>query len=336
MNKKYAFPLLAVIVLFLIAYVGVTVLHLQVLFGKIIPLLAVATFIIFFLKKIMDWSRSVVPFRIPTTCGQQESLPWIKPNKIDNPFSTFGVVVRMCLEVFLFRSLFRNTKCKLHMEDGSPKLSYSLEIFLWVAALTFHYAFLTVIIRHFRFFIEPVPSCLQMLEALDGIVQIGLPGILLSGFALLAAALFLLARRIVIPQVNYISLAGDYFPLLLIICIAGSGIYMRHIAKVDIVQIKAVALSIFSFTSFSVPQVDPAFFVHLFFVSVLLAYFPFSKLMHAGGIFFSPTRNMRCNTRAERHINPWNPEVKIHTYAEYEDDFREKMIEAGLPVEKEL
>jgi hypothetical protein len=36
-----------------------------------------------------------------------------------------------------------------------------------------------------------------------------------------------------------------------------------------------------------------------------------------------------------RHINPWNYPVKLHTYEEYEDDFREKMKECGLPVEKE-
>lgn len=77
------------------------------------------------------------------------------------------------------------------------------------------------------------------------------------------------------------------------------------------------------------------FYVHLFLVCILAAYIPFSKLMHMGGVFLSPTRNLANNSRAKRHINPWNPEVKFHTYDEYEDDFREKMIEAGLPVEKE-
>ena len=72
----------------------------------------------------------------------------------------------------------------------------------------------------------------------------------------------------------------------------------------------------------------------MFLVSVLLAYFPFSKLMHLGGIFFSPTRNMRADTRAVRHVNPWNYPVNVHTYEEYEDDFRDKMIEAGLPVDR--
>ena len=58
--------------------------------------------------------------------------------------------------------------------------------------------------------------------------------------------------------------------------------------------------------------------------------------MHLGGVFLSPTRNMKNNSRAVRYINPWNPEIKPHSYAGYEDEFREFMVEAGIPVEKEL
>lgn len=335
MNKKYMFPLVVVLVLFLVAYFGVEVLHLQYVFGRIIPAASLLIFTIFFIRKVLDWSRSAVPFRIPTTCGQQESLPWIKANKIDNPFTTKGVVIRMILEIFCFRSLFRNTKCELHMENGSPKFSYSLEIFLWLAALAFHYSFLTVVLRHLRLFLEPVPAVIGLIESLDGFIQIGLPGIFLSGFVLLLAAIYLLARRVFMPQVNYISIASDYFPLFLIIAIALSGLFMRHVGKVDILTVKELTMGLVTFGA--VPEgVGAAFFVHLFFVCTLLIYFPFSKLMHAGGIFFSPTRNMRTNSRAERHVNPWNYPVKTHTYDEYEDHFREKMIEAGLPVEKEL
>jgi hypothetical protein len=43
---------------------------------------------------------------------------------------------------------------------------------------------------------------------------------------------------------------------------------------------------------------------------------------------------MTTDTRARRHINPWNYPVPVHTYDEYEDEFREKMVEVGLPVEK--
>ena len=85
----------------------------------------------------------------------------------------------------------------------------------------------------------------------------------------------------------------------------------------------------------SIPEgVGGLFYAHVFMVSVLFAYLPISKLMHMGGIFLSPTRNMANNTRAKRHINPWNYDVKIHTYEQYEDHFRDKMIEAGLPVDK--
>ena len=76
-------------------------------------------------------------------------------------------------------------------------------------------------------------------------------------------------------------------------------------------------------------------FVHLLLVSVLAAYFPFSKLMHMGGVFLSPTRNLANNNRAVRHINPWNYPVKIHTYAEWEEEFRDKIEAAGLPLEAE-
>jgi hypothetical protein len=53
------------------------------------------------------------------------------------------------------------------------------------------------------------------------------------------------------------------------------------------------------------------------------------------GIFLSPTRNLANNNRRVRHLNPWDYPVKVHTYEEWEDEFREKMRAAGLPLEKE-
>jgi hypothetical protein len=57
--------------------------------------------------------------------------------------------------------------------------------------------------------------------------------------------------------------------------------------------------------------------------------------MHLGGVFLSPTRNMKNDTRQVRHINPWNPDIKVHAYSAYEDEFRDFMVDAGIPVEKE-
>ena len=325
------YSLIAVIVLFLLAYVGVKFPGGEVFFGIIIPYLALIIFILGFINRVIDWARSPVPFRIPTTCGQQKTLPWIKPANIDNPSTTGGVVVRMILEVVFLRSLFRNTKCELKEGD---KISYEWEKWLWLFSLTFHWAFFTVLFRHLRLFTDPVPACVELVAKLDGFLQIGLPGLMLSGVALLAAVTLLFLRRILIPQVKYISLGSDYFPLFLIFGIAFTGILMRYFTKVDIVGVKEFTMSMVTLNPQVTKGIGGVFYVHLFFVSVLLAYFPFSKLMHLGGIFMSPTRNLANNSRAKRHVNPWNYPVKIHTYDAYEDEFREKMIEADLPVEK--
>jgi nitrate reductase gamma subunit len=334
------FAFIAVLVLLLIAWAGVSI-NLQWLFGVAVPYLAVIVFVVGFTRKVMGWSRSDVPFAIPTTGGQAKSFDWIQDAKIDNPSSQFGVFMRMVLEVFTFRSLFRNTRMKL--KEG--KLFYQLEIFLWVGALAFHYAFLTVLLRHTRFFLEPVPWCLQMLENIDSFFRIeiiypqfqfGLPGVYLSGFVLLAAVTYLAVRRIVIPPVRYISLASDYFPLILIFGIAFTGIMMRYVTKIDINAAKQLTMGLVTFHP-TVPEgIGAIFYIHLFLVCTLLAYFPYSKLMHLGGIFLSPTRNMLGNTRAYRHVNPWNYPVHVHTYDEYEEEFRGKMVEAGLPVDKPL
>ena len=341
MNYKYISSLIAVIVLFLIAYLGVEAVGLQALFGVVLPYIAVLIFVVGFVYRVMGWAKSPVPFAIPTTCGQQKSLPWIKPNKIDNPTTTGAVIARMFMEIVFFRSLFRNTRMSL--KEGN-KLSYNLEIFLWVGSLAFHWAFFTVVVRHLRLFTEPVPFAIQLLETVDGFFRIevlydvakfGLPGVFLSGLVLLAAVSYLLARRLFIAKVKYISLAADFFPLFLIFGIALTGVMMRYFSKVNIVAAKELTMGLVTFHP-TVPEgIGGIFYVHLFFVSVLLAYFPFSKLMHLGGIFLSPTRNLTTNTREVRHVNPWNYPVHVHTYDEYEDDFREKMIEAGLPVVKQ-
>ena len=340
MNVKYIYPLLAVIVMFALAFFlsGAHV-GFQYLFGIIIPYAALVVFIVGFTRKVLSWSRSPVPFRITTTCGQQKSsASYVKPNPIDNPFSKGSVVLRMMGEIFLFRSLFRNTKMKLVEGD---KLQYKIEIWLWLFALAFHYAFLVTIVRHLRFFTEPVPLPVRLLgqvdsffrmEVLYDVAQFGVPGVQLSGLVLLGAISFLLVRRILMPQVRFISLAADFFPLFLIIGITFTGVLMRYFTKVNVTATKELTMGLVTFHPTIPEGIGGIFFGHFFLVCILLAYFPYSKLMHLGGIFLSPTRNMPADTRRTRHVNPWNYPVKVHTYEEYENDFREKMVDAGLPV----
>jgi nitrate reductase gamma subunit len=308
---------------------------LQFFFGTIVPYVAIAGFLAGIVYRILKWARSPVPFRIPTTCGQQKSLSWIKSSRFDNPYNLLGVVGRMAAEVFLFRSLFRNTRMEL--KSGSNRVVFGPDKWLWFFALAFHWSFLIIFLRHMRFFTEPVPAFTTFLQSVDGFFQVGVPIVYATSFIFLVAGGFLFFRRVWSPQLRYISLVNDYFPLFLLLGIGGTGVVLRHFIKTDVVGIKELGMGLLSFNPVQLQELNlhPLFYGHLFLVSVLFAIFPFSKLMHMGGIFLSPTRNLANNNRMKRHINPWNHPVDVHTYEEYEDEFRDKMIAAGIPVERE-
>ncbi len=302
------------------------------LFGVIVPYVGIAVFLFGIIYRVLHWARSPVPFRIVTTCGQQRSLPWIKSSKLENPHTIWGVLGRMLLEVLCFRSLFRNTKVELH--EG-PKLAYGADKWLWAAGLAFHWSLLIIFLRHFKYFAEPVPYFVTVIQNLDGFFQVGLPILYITDIIVVVALTYIFLRRVFVPQVRYISLPADYFALFLLLGITISGIVVRYFFKTDIVGVKELGTGLLSFHPVVPASIGVSFFIHLFLVSCLLMYFPFSKLMHMGGVFLSPTRNLVNNSRAKRHINPWNYPVKVHTYEEYEDEFREVMRAAGLPLEKE-
>jgi nitrate reductase gamma subunit len=281
--------------------------------------------------RVLQWANVPVPFRIPTTCGQQKSLSWIPRAKLENPSTAAGAVGRMALEILAFRSLFRNTRAKLVEGD---RLVYGTDLTLWLGALAMHWALLIILVRHLRLLTEPVPGFVTAVERVDGFLQVGLPAFQITTVVFLAALVYLLLRRFVNPQVRYISLAADYLPLFLLLGIGLSGFTLRHLLKADVADIKQLALGLVSFRPVVPASISPLFYGHLFLVSVLLAYLPFSKLVHIPGVFLSPTRNLANNSRAVRHVNPWDYPVKVHTYEEYEDELREKMVTAGLPVEK--
>jgi nitrate reductase gamma subunit len=329
-GKPLGLSLIAILILTLSA-LGIAESPLSFIVTAILPYAVFVVFIAGFIYRIIQWGKAPVPFRITTTCGQQSSLPWIKNSPLDSPSNAWGVIGRMALEVFLFRSLFRNTDVAI----AGQRPVYGSAKRLWFFGLLFHWSLLIIVLRHLRFFIEPIAPWINSLSAIDGFFEIGIPTLYLSDAAVLAGLTFLLLRRAVVPKLRYISLFPDYFALLLILGIVTTGLLMRHFFPADLLQVKNLALGWVTFFP-SVPKgAGTVFILHLCFVFTLLAWFPFSKLMHMGGVFLSPTRNLANDNRMNRHLNPWNAPVKVHTYEEYEDEFREKMKLAGLPVEKE-
>ena len=329
------YAILGILVLLFFVIVGAGGMGLVALFTIFIPYAAVLLFITGFIYRVLKWASSPVPFHIPTVSGQQKSLSWIKADNINSPFTTGGVVKRLALEILLFRSLLKNEKIEL---EAPHRLLFKTSTLLWLGAMVFHWSLLVIGVRHLRFFLEPLPACIVILIRVDSILQDFfrlLPVPYITDALILIGLAYLFFRRMVYPQVRYISLPSDYFVLLLLGGIAVSGILMRVFYKQDLVQAKEWVMAMLRFQPMLPKGVTLLFYVHLFFVSFLAAYFPFSKLMHLPGIFLSPTRNLMNTSRSERHVNPWNYPVKVHSYEEYEDHFREAMKEVGLPVEKE-
>src|SRR5215831_13745825 len=123
----------------------------------------------------------------------------------------------MALEVLLFRSLFRNTRSRL--EQG-PRLIYAEDKLLWLGSLAFHWSMLIILLRHLRFFMQPVPGFAVLLDSVDGFFQIGAPALYMTDVDIVAGVVYLLQRRLRDPQLRYITLFTDYFALLLLLGIA--------------------------------------------------------------------------------------------------------------------
>lgn len=211
--------------------------------------------------RIWQYSSTPAPLKIPTTPA---------------PTTRAGVTFRMAREVLVFESLFKANK------------------WIWAFGFLFHAALAVVILRHFRYFQQPVWSVI-------GLVQ---PFGVYAGFAMVAGLAGLWARRIIVPRIRYISAPSDHLMLVLLIAIGISGLSMKFVAHTDIIAVKAFFLGLMRFNIQPLPT-DINLLVHLGLVALLMLIFPFSKLLHAPGVFFSPTRNQVDNPRERRHLSRW-------------------------------
>ncbi len=299
----------------------------------LLPLgLAPLALVVLFVAKVARWMRAPVPFRVPLTTGQQRGSATLPRRRFDNPHSTFEVVIRVLLDVFLLRPLFRATPTAPRLGRG---LAHGMARWLWLFAAAFHGALAIVVLRHLRMFLQPAPHFVAWLEDFDVATEMLLPKVHATSVILLLALLFLLGRRLVLVRVRYISLAADYFPLFLLLAIAVTGIVMRHLTRTDVTAVQQLALGLAAGKLVLPARADFWLLAHVFSVGTLLVYFPLSKLMHLPGALLSPTLTLANNNREQRYINARNPQVEVLHYADYEAAFRDRMIEAGLPVEKE-
>lgn len=218
---------------------------------------ATAIFVVGLAVRIWQYATTPAPLKIPTTPA---------------PVTRGGVWIRMALEVGLFHSLFKSNK------------------WIWLFGWVFHAALALILLRHLRYFTEPVWSVVALVQ----------PFGVYAGFAMVGALAALWARRVLVPRVRYISTPSDHLMLLLLIGIGASGLMMKYVAHTDIVAVKAFFLGLMYLDWRPLPS-DAPLTVHLTLVIALMVIFPFSKLLHAPGVFFSPTRNQADNSRERRY-----------------------------------
>ena len=226
-------------------------------------------------------ATGVLIFGVAAKCWVYARTP--QPLKIPTPpapTTRRGVVLRMLLEVTLFRTLFRSNK------------------WIWLFGWMFHVALLVVLLRHLRYFTEPVWAWVALIQ----------PFGLYAGFALLAGLAGLWARRVLVDRVRYISSPSDHLMLALLAAIAASGLAMKYLTHTDIVALKAFFLGLMAFQWQPLPA-DPLLLVHLALVAGLMIVFPLSKLLHAPGVFFSPSLNQVDDARERRHVAGWSAQI---------------------------
>lgn len=232
---------------------------------------AMITLVVGVTNKIVQYVRVPAPLKIAVTPA---------------PLTKTGVVYRLFTEVVLFNSLFRATK------------------WTWIFSWMFHLSLLLAFFRHLRYAISP-DNFLWVLVNLEVVQSFGK----YAGFTMLIGLAGLLGRRIFVDRVRYISSPSDYLMLLLIMGIATSGLLMTYVAHTDIIQLKAFILGLFFFDWQNLPN-DIVLLVHLTLVISLMMVFPISKLIHAPGLFFAPTRYQIDDPRENRHISPWGSEIE--------------------------
>ena len=227
---------------------------------------ATALFVVGLALKIRKYARTPAPLKIPTTPA---------------PTTRSGVALRMFREVAFFESLFKSNK------------------WIWVFGYMFHAALALVLMRHLRYFTDPVWFWVNWVQPFGKY----------AGFAMVLGLLGLWARRFLVERVRYISSPSDHLMLALLVFIGLSGLNMRFVDPVDIVAVKVFFLGLFRFQINELPAHLPLL-IHLGLVAVLMIVFPISKLLHVPGVFFSPTRNQVDNPREQRHIAPWAAELE--------------------------
>lgn len=157
---------------------------------------------------------------------------------------SFPLIAVTVLDVVFFRRLFASNKL------------------LWLFSWTFHLSFIVVLIRHLRYFLEPVPGAIAFIQPM-GVV---------AGYALTSSLILLILYRAV-QRKNRYAAKVNYLILGLVLMISATGLLMRSSLQLDLMEVKRFILGLLSLRP-ETPPGNPLLIVHLLGAIALIPLLP--------------------------------------------------------------
>lgn len=199
--------------------------------GKILTAATYGVYLIFWIRIIWHfiiWYRAANTFK-----------PYPPTAKV-----SLDVFALIAADLFLFRRLFLSNKL------------------LWIGSWMFHLAFAFVLIKHLRFFLDPVPSIIIVMQPIGTV----------AGYVLPVSLVYLFSLKMIRERQRYLSRL-NIFVISLIFLISTSGLALKFVARPDLVQIKAFMIGVLKFSSEPVPE-SSLFLFHFIMVLFLVPYLP--------------------------------------------------------------
>jgi len=186
---------------------------------------------------------------ILTFCGNYiaKGMTWIKhkPNTVfPHPKATLKVLGMSAVDIFLFRRLL------------------SVNDVLWIGEWVFHVSFVFVILRHLRYFINPIPQWIWGMQT---------PGII-AGYILPVALVYIVAMKVIIEKKKYVS-SYNFFLIALLFIIGVTGLFMKIVFRPDVVGIKEFIIGTVTFGFVNAPE-SALFVMHFLMVLLMFVCLP--------------------------------------------------------------
>jgi Fe-S oxidoreductase/nitrate reductase gamma subunit len=195
---------------------------------------------------------------------------WARTPKSTTEYKVYpiskGVIIALIKSlkrVFIFPILYRDDKI------------------LWLGSWLFHLSLLMSIISHYKVFANYMWFWENLNISTETFANISIGFSAATGGLMVGSLIFLFGRRF-LNILRKLSDPEDYLVILLILAIAISGLYIRFVAPVNLLELRRYFVSLAQLNPAYLPT-DTSYLIHHTLILALILYFPLGKLVHTMG-----------------------------------------------------